>query len=108
VIVANHKITLSLISQRPNLEQAPWTGAGWLAAGRCQVYLHGKQQLWDYAAGSLILAEAGGYAVTLEGEPVCQKSLATRSVVTASNRQLFQQWVDCLGIHLQQTEDFSV
>ena len=27
----------------------------WLAAGRCQVYLHGQQKLWDYAAGCLIL-----------------------------------------------------
>ncbi|MEA1890964.1 MAG: inositol monophosphatase family protein, partial [Pseudomonadota bacterium] len=32
----------------------------WLAAGRGQVYLHGKQKLWDYAAGWLILDEAGG------------------------------------------------
>ena len=34
----------------------------WLAAGRFQLYLHGGQKLWDYAAGSLILSEAGGVA----------------------------------------------
>ena len=32
----------------------------WLAAGRLQLYLHGGQRLWDYAAGRLIFAEAGG------------------------------------------------
>jgi myo-inositol-1(or 4)-monophosphatase len=32
----------------------------WLAAGRVELYLHGASKLWDYAAGSLILSEAGG------------------------------------------------
>ena len=31
----------------------------WIASGRCQVYLHGGQKLWDYAAGYLILLESG-------------------------------------------------
>ncbi len=31
-----------------------------VAAGRFDVYLHGGQKLWDYAAGALILEEAGG------------------------------------------------
>jgi myo-inositol-1(or 4)-monophosphatase len=31
----------------------------WLAAGRFQLYLHGGQKLWDYAAGRLIANEAG-------------------------------------------------
>jgi myo-inositol-1(or 4)-monophosphatase len=31
----------------------------WLAAGRFQLYLHGGQKLWDYAAGRLIADEAG-------------------------------------------------
>ena len=32
----------------------------YVAAGRLDVYLHGGQMLWDYAAGRLILEEAGG------------------------------------------------
>jgi myo-inositol-1(or 4)-monophosphatase len=36
-----------------------------LAAGRLDLYLHGGQMLWDYAAGSLILREAGGKMCTL-------------------------------------------
>jgi myo-inositol-1(or 4)-monophosphatase len=64
----------------------------WLAAGRFQVYIHGGQKLWDYAAGSLILLEAGGAAQTLEGEPVYAHELVPRSVVAASNPGLFEQW----------------
>jgi myo-inositol-1(or 4)-monophosphatase len=41
----------------------------WVAAGRFHLYLHGRQRLWDYAAGSLVLAEAGGCADTLDGSP---------------------------------------
>src|SRR5262245_42156797 len=37
----------------------------YVAAGRFDVYLHGGQKLWDYAAGSLILEEAGGLMCTL-------------------------------------------
>ncbi len=60
----------------------------WLAAGRFQLYLHGGQKLWDYAAGSLILGEAGGWATTLEGEPVHVAGMAAgegRSVVAAGD-----------------------
>lgn len=70
----------------------------WLAAGRCHVYLHGKQKLWDYAAGCLILEEAGGQAVTLEGEPVYQPSLEPRSAAAALDPEVFEQWIRWLGI----------
>jgi myo-inositol-1(or 4)-monophosphatase len=64
----------------------------WVAAGRGHVYLHGGQKLWDFAAGSLILDEAGGYSSTLECEPVFKRTLSSRSVVAASNDALFQCW----------------
>lgn len=51
----------------------------WIAAGRGHVYLHGKQSVWDYAAGSLILAEAGGHSVTLEGQAVYRADITPRS-----------------------------
>ena len=38
----------------------------YVAAGRFDVYLHGGQKLWDYAAGSLVLEEAGGLMCTLD------------------------------------------
>lgn len=64
----------------------------WLAAGRFQLYLHGGQKLWDYAAGSLIHQEVGGLAETLEGEPVCGGDLRARSVVAAGDPALFEAW----------------
>jgi myo-inositol-1(or 4)-monophosphatase len=70
----------------------------WLAAGRFQVYLHGRQKLWDYAAGCLILEEAGGCAVTLEGKPVFAPTLQPRSAAAALDPAAFQQWIDWLGI----------
>jgi myo-inositol-1(or 4)-monophosphatase len=72
----------------------------WMAAGRGHVYLHGNQNLWDYAAGQLILKEAGGYSSTLDGEAVFNRSLVKRSAVAAVNEQLFHDWFS-----YQQVED---
>jgi myo-inositol-1(or 4)-monophosphatase len=66
---------------------------GWIASGRTPIYLHGGQKLWDYAAGSLILHEAGGYATTLAAEAVYNATLAPRSVVAAASPALHQQWL---------------
>lgn len=63
----------------------------WLAAGRCQINIHGGQKLWDYVAGQLILSEAGGYAKTFAGEAVFKKTLTPRSVMAAVNMALFKQ-----------------
>ena len=62
------------------------------AAGRFDLYLHGGQKQWDYAAGSLILAEAGGHARTLQGEAVACASGQPRSVVAALGEQVFEEW----------------
>jgi len=70
----------------------------WLAAGRCHVYLHGRQKLWDYAAGYLILQEAGGQAVTLDGESVFTPTLEPRSAVAALDPTLFEPWTAWLDI----------
>jgi len=70
----------------------------WLADGRCHVYLHGKQKLWDYAAGSLVLLEAGGQAITLGGEPVFAPSLTPRSAAAALDPNVFEQWIEWLQI----------
>ena len=66
----------------------------WLAAGRVQLYLHGGQKLWDFAAGYLILQEAGGCATSLSGAPLDCSKLRKRSVVAAVNQRLLDQWVD--------------
>ncbi len=70
----------------------------WLADRRFHVYLHGGQKLWDYAAGNLVLAQAGGLACTLEGQGVFTMGLASRSVVAATQPGLFSEWCAHLGV----------
>lgn len=69
----------------------------WLAANRYHVYLHGQQKAWDYAAGCLILREAGGHSATLTGERVDDGSLAPRSAVAANSQRLFAQWQELIN-----------
>jgi myo-inositol-1(or 4)-monophosphatase len=64
----------------------------WLAAGRANLLLHGRESIWDYTAGVLLLQEAGGISETIYAEPVFKQTLAPRSVIAASNPGLFEQW----------------
>lgn len=69
----------------------------WMAAGRGHVYLHGGMKLWDFAAGSLILSEAGGYSQTLDGEDVFRPAMTPRSVIASGDAHLFAAWCDWLA-----------
>jgi myo-inositol-1(or 4)-monophosphatase len=73
----------------------------WLAAGRMQLYLHGGARLWDYAAGSLILSEAGGcYRLTdstADRRAPEKLELTQQMAIAAPNAALFQAWWDYLG-----------
>lgn len=70
----------------------------WIAAGRAHVYLHGRHNLWDYAAGLTILGEAGGHTITLEGIRTLPLSLEPRSTAAALDETLFHEWCHWLGI----------
>lgn len=70
----------------------------WMAANRGHLYLHGGMQLWDLAAGTLLLSEAGGYACTLEGDSVFRPAMAKRSVVISPDQRLFKEWREFLKI----------
>ncbi len=73
----------------------------WIAAGRGQLYLHGAQNIWDYAAGLLILTEAGGRSTTLTGEPVFEARVEKRSAVAATSAplcDLWCQWVQAAAV----------
>lgn len=72
----------------------------WMASGRFDIYLHGGQKLWDYAAGSLIFEEAGGYTVSLDDDAVFRNKLETRSVLACHDRRLFDYWHEWIGIPL--------
>jgi myo-inositol-1(or 4)-monophosphatase len=85
------------LAAKPPYSSLRYTGSGalewcWLAAGRFQLYLHGEQKLWDFAAGALILAEAGGVASTLQDEPLFAAGHLARSVVAAPTDGLFRDW----------------
>ena len=54
----------------------------YVACGRYDVFFEYSLCPWDYAAGSLIVTEAGGYASTLEGTPL---PITERSGVWISN-----------------------
>lgn len=41
-----------------------------VASGRAELYFELKLSLWDYAAGCLIVREAGGIVTTMEGAPL--------------------------------------
>jgi len=67
----------------------------WVAAGRCQIYLHGGQKLWDYAAGQLILSEsggAGGLLADYHGDWISGFTLTPRIAVAASHADLLTLW----------------
>lgn len=71
----------------------------WLAAGRFQLYLHGGQRLWDYAAGRLIATEAGAVSRLFEQatggqtpSPVQGLSLDPRMAVAAADEGLLADW----------------
>lgn len=68
----------------------------WLAAGRSHLYLHGRQNIWDYAAGNYIFSQVGGQSCTLEGESVFTHALVPRSALGALSPELFKQWRDWL------------
>jgi len=70
----------------------------WMAAGRFDIYLHGGQKLWDYAAGSLIFSEAGGRSVSLDDEAVFRGQLEVRSVLACYDDKLFEYWYQWIGI----------
>jgi myo-inositol-1(or 4)-monophosphatase len=63
-----------------------------LAAGRIDAMLHSGQKMWDYAAGSLILAEAGGALSTIDADDFWSAPAWSRSVIAARTPQLLEEW----------------
>ncbi len=64
----------------------------YVAAGRYDVYLHGGQMLWDYAAGLLILQESGGHVCCIENDDFSRCDIWQRSVIAARDAKLFEAW----------------
>lgn len=96
------ELATQLITHRPYASQRSLGSIAlelcWIAAGRGHIYLHGKQQLWDYAAAQVILSEAGAQILTLEGETLRSDSLKPVSSIAALDASLFNEWATYLNI----------
>ena len=55
-----------------------------IAAGRAELYFELILSPWDYAAGMLLVQEAGGVVMTLDG---CMPALNKRSSILARNKK---------------------
>lgn len=99
------QLAYNLITQCPYSSQRSFGSVAldwcWIAAGRGQLYLHGAQNIWDYAAGWLILQEAGGQSSTLNNESVLVPRIEKRFAVAASNKALFTAWLNTLKDYSQ-------
>lgn len=60
----------------------------WLAAGRGQFIVHGGEKIWDFAAGSLIAAEAGCRVSDFEGRGLFDGVRASSPIAAAASEAL--------------------
>jgi myo-inositol-1(or 4)-monophosphatase len=90
------KLTAKMAAQPPcaSLRNFGASSLDWCytAAGRYDLYLHGGQKLWDYAAGMLILSESGGYTSCIETDDFASGDIWQRSVIAARSEVLFDEW----------------
>jgi myo-inositol-1(or 4)-monophosphatase len=73
----------------------------WLADARYDVYLHGGMRMWDYAAGWLLLQEAGGQSGDYDNNMVLRVTDAPVPVVAARNAAIYSLWYDWIARNLQ-------
>lgn len=64
----------------------------WVAADRCQLYLHGGQHLWDHIAALKILANAGGNACRFDGTELHLSDLEPQSIIAGASHEIFNEW----------------
>ncbi|MBQ0037567.1 MAG: inositol monophosphatase [Clostridiales bacterium] len=64
-----------------------------VAAGRIEIFFECRLSPWDFAAGSLILTEAGGRFSTLEGKPIDPLHPGSVWATNASCHHLLQELI---------------
>jgi len=94
------KLAVKLVTNPPYRSQRSFGSVAldwcWLAMGRTHIYLHGKQMLWDYAAGFLIAEESGCVSCTMDNQPVFEESLEAKKVIASVSEKLQKQWLEYL------------
>lgn len=97
------RLAVNLVTRPPYYSQRNFGSSAlewcFVAAGRLDVYLHGGQALWDYAAGQLILEESGGAYSMLDGADLGAEPLTRHAVVMATSGALQAQWLAWLQQH---------
>ncbi|HEX4782613.1 MAG TPA: inositol monophosphatase family protein [Usitatibacter sp.] len=63
-----------------------------LAAARVDAMVHSGQKVWDYAAGALVLEEAGGSLCAIEDDDFWAAPVWRRSAIAARDAALFAEW----------------
>ena len=95
------ELSVRLIKEQPFASQRNFGASAldwcWMAANRGHLYLHGKQNIWDYSAGLFIFQKAGGCACSFEGEDIFINQLIGRSVIAAENDVLLKKWKNWVG-----------
>lgn len=74
-----------------------------MACGRIDAFLHAGEQPWDYAAGALILEEAGGRIASLQHDDYWRPEHPqewSKSVIAARHPALFDEWKRWVRNHL--------
>ena len=74
-----------------------------MACGRVDAFLHAGEQPWDYAAGALILEEAGGRIASLQHDDYWREDYPnewSKSVIAARHPALFDEWKRWVRNHL--------
>ncbi|NOT18951.1 MAG: inositol monophosphatase family protein [Sideroxydans sp.] len=95
------KLAVAIATENPYHSQRSFGSVAidwcWLAAGRIQTYLHGKQKLWDFASGALVAQEAGCLTLTMQDAPIlgAPLDLTARSAVGAcpSLATIWPEWI---------------
>jgi myo-inositol-1(or 4)-monophosphatase len=99
----SRKLAEGICTARPFASQRNYGSCSlewcYVAAGRFDLYLHGGQKLWDYAAGSLILEEAGGHMCGFDQDDFWAEPIWQRSAIAALDPGLFIQWRDWVRAH---------
>jgi myo-inositol-1(or 4)-monophosphatase len=90
------KLVTQLATQPPYSSQRNFGASSldwcYTATGRYDVYLHGGQKLWDYAAGLLVLQESGGHVCCIENDDFELGEIWQRSVIAARDEKLYGEW----------------
>lgn len=65
-----------------------------IASGRCELFFECRLSPWDYAAGSLLVEEAGGHISKMNGELL---TLGTGCSVLAGNQPAYEDYFELEG-----------